>query len=101
MAIQTPFYRLYLREQLRKFLGINLKHTIIYIFKIKHKTYLSTDAIPNTGIFTALKVYLGRRAWYINIPEKYLEYIPENFKLLNTIGKVIELTGSEKIKKYK
>lgn len=93
MANTVPFYRLYLNEPLRKFLGINLKNKKIYIFKVNHKTYLSTDAIPKSGKATKINVVLGRYSWYINIPTTYVEYVPTGYRLLNTRGKVIELTS--------
>lgn len=93
MANTVPFYRMYLNEKLRKFLGINLKNKKIYVFKVNHKTYLSTDAIPTNVKFNALNVKLGYNAWYINIPITYLEYEPANYKLLNTRGRVLELTS--------
>lgn len=91
MAITVPFYRMYLNEKLRKFLGINLKNKKIYVFKVNHKTYLSTDVIPKSCKFEILNVKLGNRAWFINIPITYLEYEPIGYKLLNTRGKVLEL----------
>ena len=96
MANTIPFYRLYLNERLRKFLGINLKNKKIYVFKVNHKTYLSPDTIPKTGICEELNVRLGNRAWFINIPITYLEYEPTSYKLLNTRGRVLELVSSEK-----
>ena len=93
MAIKVPFYRLYLNEKLRKFLGINLKNKKIYAFKVNHKTYLSTDSIPKTGEVVRLDVKLGYNAWFINVPITILEYEPLNYKLLNTYGKVNELTN--------
>ena len=84
---------MYLNEKLRKFLGINLKNKKIYVFKVNHKTYLSTDTIPKTGECSRLNVTLGSKSWFINIPITYLEYEPTNYKLLNTRGKVLELTG--------
>lgn len=95
MANTIPFFRLYLNEKLRKFLGINLKKKKIYVFKVKDKTYLSTDVIPKTGNVGILTVKLGYNAWYINIPETYLDYVPSNFRLLNTRGKVLELIKSD------
>ena len=92
MANKVPFYRLYLDEKLRKFLGINLKNKKIYVFKVNHKTYLSTDVIPKSVSVAHLNVKLGATAWFINIPQTYLEYEPTNYKLLNTRGKVLELT---------
>ena len=96
MANQVPFYRMYLNEKLRKFLGINLKNKKIYVFKLHHKTYLSMDVIPKTTKCERLNVSLGATVWFINIPITYLEYEPTNFKLLNTQGRVLELTPSEK-----
>ena len=92
MANTIPFYRLYLNETLRKFLGINLKNKKIMVFKVNNKTYLSRDVIPKSAEVEILKVKLGYYAWYINIPIKYLDYEPYGYKLLNTRGKVIELT---------
>lgn len=92
MANTIPFYRMYINEKLRKFLGINLKNKKIMVFKLNHKTYLSRDTIPKSAEVEILPVRLGYTAWYINIPMKYLEYVPNNYKLLNTRGKVIELT---------
>ena len=60
---------------------------------MNHKTYLSTDAIPKSGKATKINVVLGRYAWYINIPAEYVEYVPTGYRLLNTRGKVIELTS--------
>lgn len=99
MANPVLFYRLYLNEKLRKFLGINLKNKKIYVFKVKHKTYLSTTSIPNSGEFEILEVRLGNRAWFINIPITYLEYEPQGYRLLNTRGKVLELVKGEWNKK--
>ena len=96
MANTIPFYRMYLSEKLRKFLGINLKNKKIYVFKVNHKTYLSTDTIPKSGMCERLNVRLGNRAWFINIPITYLEYEPQSFRLLNTRGKVLELVPCEK-----
>ena len=93
MANTVPFYRLYLNEKLRKFLGINLKNKKIYVFKVNHKTYLSVDVIPKSAKFKQLTVKLGYSAWFINIPITYIEYEPINYKLLNTHGKVLELTA--------
>ena len=93
MANTVPFYRLYLKENLRKFLGINLKNKKIYVYKVNHKTYLSTTSIPKSGKFEILNVKLGYYAWYINIPITYLEYEPTGYTLLNTRGKVLELTN--------
>lgn len=93
MANTLPFYRLYLNEKLRKFLGINLKKKKIYVFKVNHKTYLSTDTIPKNCQFSVLEVKLGYNAWFINIPQTYLEYEPTGYTLLNTRGKVLELTS--------
>ena len=93
MANTVPFYRMYLNEKLRKFLGINLKNKKIYVFKVNHKTYLSTDVIPKTGVCSRLTVRLGNRAWFINIPATHLEYEPKSYKLLNTRGKVLELVS--------
>ena len=95
MANSIPFYRLYLTERLRKLLGINLKNKKIYVFKVAHKTYLSCDAIPKSAVFAELTVKLGYNAWYINIPITYLEYEPASYRLLNTRGRVIELTEGE------
>ena len=92
MANTIPYYRLYLDETLRKFLGINLKNKKIMVFKVNNKTYLSRDTIPKSAEVETLKVKLGYYAWYINIPIKYLDYVPYGYKLLNTRGKVIELT---------
>lgn len=94
MANTTPFYRMYLNEKLRKFLGINLKNKKLYIFKIKDKVYLSPDVIPKSGNTKKIKVTLGSRCWFINLPisPEYLDYEPTNFKLLNTRGRVIELS---------
>lgn len=92
MAYKVPYYRLYLNEIIRKFLGINLKNKKIYVFKVNHKTYLSTDVIPKTADIAYLDVKLGATSWYINIPSTFLEYEPTNYKLLNTKGKVLELT---------
>lgn len=92
MANTVPFYRMYLNEKLRKFLGINLKNKKIMVFKVNNKTYLSRDTIPKTAEVEILKVKLGHRSWFINIPTKYLDYEPYGYKLLNTRGKIIELT---------
>lgn len=91
MASPVPFYRMYLKETLRKFLGINLKNRKIYVFKVNHKTYLSTSAVPKSGKVKELRVILGAYRWYINIPASYLEYEPTGYRLLNTRGKVLEL----------
>lgn len=93
MANSVPFYRLYLNEKLRKVIGINLKRKRIYLFKVKTKTYLSTDTIPKSGKVTILRVKLGLYSWYIDIPANLVEYIPTGFRLLNTHGKVLELTS--------
>lgn len=98
MANTVPFYRLYLNEKLRKFLGINLKNKKIYVFKVHNVTYLSTTTIPKTGKVEILTVTLGETQWFLNIPRTMLEYEPQSYKLLNTKGKVLELTPSEKIK---
>lgn len=98
MANTVPFYRLYLTEKLRKFLGINLKNKKIYVFKVNHITYLSTTTIPKSGKVKVLNVTLGETQWFINIPTTYLEYEPAQYTLLNTVGKVLELIPSEKIK---
>jgi hypothetical protein len=95
MANSVPFIRLYLKEQLRKHLGINLKNKKIYVFKVHNKTYLSTDMIPKTGIYATLQVKLGYNRWYINIPTTHLDYTPTSYRLLNTLGKVIELTKGD------
>jgi len=95
MANQIPFYRLYLNERIRKHLGINLKNKKIYVFKVKNRTYISTDTIPKNTKFEILPVKLGDTQWYINIPETYLEYFPDSYKLLNTRGKVLELIPRE------
>lgn len=95
MANQIPFYRLYLTERIRKHLGINLKNKKIYVFKVKNRTYLSTDTIPKHAKFEILQVKLGTTQWFINIPETYLDYEPQTYKLLNTRGKVLELVPSE------
>ena len=92
MAITVPFYRMYLNEKLRKFLGINLKNKKIYVFKVNHKTYLSTTSVPKTGDIKILNARLGDYRWFINIPITFLEYEPKSYKLLNTRGKVLELT---------
>ena len=93
MANTVPFYRMYLNEPLRKHLGINLKNKKIYIFKVKHKTYLSTNMVPKSAKFKVIKVTLGCLAWYIDIPTEFVEYVPTGYRLLNTRGKVIELTS--------
>ncbi len=95
MANTVPYYRLYLNERIRKFLGINLLHKKIYVFKVHHKTYLSTDTIPKTTQAKQLNVRLGYSSWYINIPTSFLEYEPASYKLLNTRGRVLELIPSE------
>lgn len=96
MVNTIPFYRMYLNERLRKFLGINLRNKKIYVFKLHHQTYLSVDTIPKSTKCEQLTVRLGNRAWFINIPTTYLEYEPVSYKLLNTRGRVIHLTSSEK-----
>lgn len=98
MANTVPFYRMYIREKLRKFLGINLRRKKIYVFKLNHKTYLSTDTIPKNCEFEILVARLGYYSWFVNIPTTYLEYEPKSYRLLNTRGKVLELVPSEKIK---
>lgn len=95
MANTVPFYRIRLNDRLRKFLGINLLNKKIYVFKVKGKTYLSTDTIPKSGICEQLSVKLGSDHWYVNIPTTYLDYEPNNIRLLNTHGRVLELTKSE------
>lgn len=90
------FYRVYLKEPIRKFLGINLKHKKIYVFKVKNRTYLSTNAIPKTAKYKKLTAKIGMYSWFIDVPETYLEYVPATYKLLNTRGKVLELIPSEK-----
>ena len=95
MANTVPFFRLYLNEKLRKHLGINLKKKKIYVFKVKDKTYLSTDTIPKSGNVAQLTAKLGAYAWFINIPITYLDYTPSSYKLLNTNGKVLELSKSD------
>ena len=92
MANNLSHYRLFLNEKLRKFLGINLKNKKIYVFKVNHKTYLSTTSIPKSIKFDILKVILGNTCWFIDIPTTYLEYEPNTFKLLNTQGKIIEIS---------
>ena len=91
MENTTTHYRLFLNEKLRKHLGVNLKKKKIFIFKVNHKTYLSTTSIPRSGKYETLEVILGNVCWFIDIPNTYLEYEPTNFKLLNTRGKVIEI----------
>lgn len=98
MANTVPFFRMYLKEPIRKFLGINLKRKKIYIFKVKNKTYLSTNVIPKNSKYALLSAKLGIYSWYIDIPETYVDYTPTNYKLLNTRGKVLELLSSEKNK---
>lgn len=93
MANTIPFYRIYLNDRLRRFLGINLLNKKIYVFKVKGKTYLSTDTIPKSGLCKQLTVKLGSIQWYVNIPTNYLEYEPKTFKLLNTHGRVLELVS--------
>ena len=99
MAHPIPFYRLYLNETLRKHLGINLKNKKIYVFKLKQKTYLSTDTVPVSVKFEKINVKLGYSAWFINIPLTMLDYEPIGYRLLNTQGKVLELIREWKNKK--
>ena len=89
---KLPFYRLYLNEKLRKFLGINKKHHYLYLFNIKNKTYLSADMIPKSGKFKKINVILGNCSWHIDIATTDIPYEPSNFKLINVPGRVIELT---------
>ena len=96
MANSTAFYRIYLKEQVRKHLGINLKNKKIYMFKLKDRVYLSTDCVPKKEKTYELKVKLGLYSWFIDIPTELLDYTPSSIKLLNTIGKVLELVKSEK-----
>jgi len=96
MANKVPFIRFYLNERIRKHLGINLKNKKIYIFKVKNKTYLSTDTIPRHTQIDYLTVKCGSYRWYINIPITYLEYEPSGVKLLNSVGKVLELIETAK-----
>ena len=92
MARKTDYYRLYLNEILRKFLGINLRNKKIYIFKLNNIVYISTDVIPKHTEVIVSEVKLGNRAWYIRLPKTYLDYTPVNSKLLNTKGKLIKLS---------
>ena len=96
MVNTIPYYRLNLTERIRKHLGINLKNKKIYVFKVNHKTYLSVDAIPKHAEFKILTVKLGYYRWYINIPTPFCEYEPTGYKLLNTSGRVLELTQVKK-----
>lgn len=91
MATSVPVYRMFLNETLRKHLGINLKNKKIYIFKVKHKTYISTDMVPKSTSFKILNVILGSTCWFIDIPASYVEQEPSSYRLLNTKGKVIEI----------
>ena len=77
-------------------MGINLKRKRIYVFKVKHKTYLSTDTISKSGKVTVIRAKLGWFSWYLDIPTKLVEYEPTGFRLLNTHGKVLELTSEWK-----
>ena len=95
MVNTIPYYRLNLNEKIRKYLGINLKNKKIYVFKVNHKTYLSVNAVPKSAEFAILTVKLGYYRWYINIPITFCEYEPTGYRLLNTSGKVLELTNSE------
>lgn len=96
MENSTTFYRIYLKERIRKHLGINLKNKKIYLFKLKDRMYLSTDCVPKKEKTHELKVKLGLYSWFIDIPTELLDYTPSSIKLLNTIGKVLELVKSEK-----
>ena len=92
MALDVPYYRIYLKDKIRKFLGINYKNKKIYAFKVNHKTYLSTDTIPKSGNYICLKVVLAYTSWAVDIPVSCIEYEPYGFRLLNTAGKVLEIT---------
>jgi hypothetical protein len=61
------------------------------VFKLKQKTYLSTDTVPVSVKFEKINVKLGYSAWFINIPLTMLDYEPIGYRLLNTQGKVLEL----------
>ena len=91
MATSTNFYRIYLKEPVRKYLGINLKKKKIYMFIVNNKMYLSTDAIPKNKKIYKLTVKLGLYSWFIDIPTNYAIYQPTSYKLLNTANKVLEL----------
>ena len=63
---------------------------------MKNKVYISTNVIPKSAKYILSTVKLGIYSWYIDVPKDYVGYTPTGFKLLNTRGKVLELTPSEK-----
>lgn len=91
MANTDVFYRLYLREPIRKALGINLNRTNVYFFNFKNKAYLSTTAIPKHGKVKLLKAYIAIDCWCIDIPKRLLKYTPGTYRFLEHVDKILEI----------
>lgn len=91
METSANFYRIYLKEPVRQYLGISLKKKKIYMFIVNNKMYLSTDAIPKNKKIYKLTVKLGLYSWFVDISTDYALYKPTSYKLLNTAHKVLEL----------
>ena len=101
MENTVSFHRFYLKESIRKYLGINLKKKKIYLFIVNNRIYLSTDTVPKHKKTVILIAKIGFHSWFVDLPIDLLPFIPNSFKLLNVNGKVLELVRNEKIKKNK
>ncbi|MCQ2383068.1 MAG: hypothetical protein MJ060_04585 [Clostridia bacterium] len=96
MAVKVPYYRLYLTEPIRKALGINYKIKKIYVFKVKHITYLSTNAIPNNCKMGILTAKIGKYNWFVDVPVTWLEYEPAEYVMLNSKVTILKLLKQKK-----
>lgn len=91
MAASPLYYRFYIPEHLRKYLGITLRKKWLFIYKFNNEIYLSTDTIPNDlATITILNAKTGQRNMFVDIPKTILDYEPSAFKIVHSKGKLIK-----------
>lgn len=94
MAASPLYYRFYIPEHLRKYLGITLRKKYLFIYKFNNEIYLSTDTIPriinHMTTITILNAKTGQRNIFVDIPKTILDYEPSAFKIVHSKGKLIK-----------
>ena len=87
--------RVYLENNIRKYLGLDLKHTKVYVFNFNGAIYISTNTIPTHLSYTVLAAQVGYNKMYVDIPTAYIPYPIAGYAVTNTKYPMLKLLKKE------
>lgn len=76
-------------------MGLDLKHTKVYVFNFNGAIYISTKTIPTHLSYTVLTAQVGYNKMYVDIPTAYIPYPIAGYAVTNTKYPMLKLLKKE------